>query len=383
MFVSISSSFYKRGHLVKKVYEQILSQTYTNWEWVVTDDFSEENDATPILKELALMDPRVKYYEQSRKKELFYNPHFGCKGDVVVQIDTDDVIMPKLLEVYVHNFTKFPDVMGMCCGWNTYLSSGAWSVCSVFSIDQDEIWSVHPPMARAFRNVFPQFDDGTMRFFQNDVNIVRYTENYGKFLYLPRSLYSYTKDDDSVSHKWYSDEDAVLIENERLMIEHRFGHLSNPNSDTWKGHYMGILNEASALLRCDNVNNSSVARKILYVDSSIKPYKRGLLKELFYDHYLSFSVRDKEQFDTVVVNLGPKEFDNLERLVEVIKYNHPYLSSMVIYLDSYAYKWKNVYGDTPLYQMDNDGLIPTKLRSMFGNYGFHAIGYSTYVYVAL
>jgi len=45
MFISVSTSFYKRAHLVEKVYEQLKQQTFTNWEWVVTDDFSEENSA--------------------------------------------------------------------------------------------------------------------------------------------------------------------------------------------------------------------------------------------------------------------------------------------------------------------------------------------------
>ena len=39
MKFSISTSFYNRGHLVENLYKQILAQTHTDWEWIVTDDF--------------------------------------------------------------------------------------------------------------------------------------------------------------------------------------------------------------------------------------------------------------------------------------------------------------------------------------------------------
>ena len=39
MKFSISTAFYRRGHLVEEIYYQILNQTHTDWEWVVTDDF--------------------------------------------------------------------------------------------------------------------------------------------------------------------------------------------------------------------------------------------------------------------------------------------------------------------------------------------------------
>ncbi len=87
MKFSISTTFYKRSHTVEYIYKQILDQTYTNWEWIVTDDFSEENNAEELLKEICNKDPRVKYYQQSRKKEIFWNPQKGSNGDVVVVLD--------------------------------------------------------------------------------------------------------------------------------------------------------------------------------------------------------------------------------------------------------------------------------------------------------
>ena len=45
MKFSISTSFYRRNNLVETLYKQLLDQTHTDWEWVVTDDFSDYNNA--------------------------------------------------------------------------------------------------------------------------------------------------------------------------------------------------------------------------------------------------------------------------------------------------------------------------------------------------
>jgi len=63
MKFSISTSFYKRSDKVQHLYQQILDQTYTNWEWIVTGIFSEENSAREKLLEICAKDSRVKYYE--------------------------------------------------------------------------------------------------------------------------------------------------------------------------------------------------------------------------------------------------------------------------------------------------------------------------------
>ena len=52
MKFSISTSFYRRAHLVEQIYQQILDQTHGDWEWVVTDDFSDYGDAKELLLEI-------------------------------------------------------------------------------------------------------------------------------------------------------------------------------------------------------------------------------------------------------------------------------------------------------------------------------------------
>jgi len=64
------TSFYNTEKYIQGLYESLLSQTYTNWDWVVTDDFSDDNTKEKLL-EICSKDRKVKYVEQSKKKEMF------------------------------------------------------------------------------------------------------------------------------------------------------------------------------------------------------------------------------------------------------------------------------------------------------------------------
>jgi teichuronic acid biosynthesis glycosyltransferase TuaG len=70
MKFTLTTSFYNGEQFVEQLYENILTQTYRNWEWVVTDDFSSDN-TKEILLSICNKDRRVKYVEQSSKKEMF------------------------------------------------------------------------------------------------------------------------------------------------------------------------------------------------------------------------------------------------------------------------------------------------------------------------
>ena len=233
MKFSISTSFYRRSHLVENLYKQILDQTHTDWEWIVTDDFSDYNNAEEILREICAKDPRVKYYNQSRKKECFYNPQRGCTGDIVIQFDSDDYAYPKILEIYNHFFLKHPEVAGISCLSHTVDANGNWIEIQgggTYDFENSPTFN-YTPMGRAWRNIIDEFDNGILKWYQNDTNIVRHVETKGKWLYLPRVLYKYYYSQDTFSREpGRTAEQFADIENERLFIESKFPYLNNPTN---------------------------------------------------------------------------------------------------------------------------------------------------------
>jgi glycosyltransferase involved in cell wall biosynthesis len=99
------------------IYESLLRQTYQNWEWVVTDDFSDDS-SYDILMEIAKKDERVKYITQKHKQEMYWNPHkfSSLDSDFILHLGSDDILYPKVLEVYKHFFLKMPEIFTIISG---------------------------------------------------------------------------------------------------------------------------------------------------------------------------------------------------------------------------------------------------------------------------
>jgi glycosyltransferase involved in cell wall biosynthesis len=321
MKFSISTSFYRRSHLVENLYKQILDQTHQDWEWIVTDDFSDYNNAEELLKEICQKDSRVKYYQQSRKKECFYNPQRGTTGEIVIQFDSDDYAYPRILEVYNHLFLKHPEVAGISCySKNVNEHKEFVEIQGGGHYDYEETSTFnYTPMGRAWRNIIDSFDEGQLKWYQNDTNIVRYVETKGKWLYIPRTLYEYNYSIDTFSREpGRSDEIYAEIEAERLYIESKFPYLNNPAKLTTSLYYLPIKYQSRDFTMGD-FNTSSTRKQILYVKKDIKVYERQLLKELFFDHDLYFDDTLNLKFDEIIVCLNEQTSDTLNNILNNLK----------------------------------------------------------------
>jgi glycosyltransferase involved in cell wall biosynthesis len=322
MKFSISTAFYRRAHLVEEIYYQILNQTHTDWEWVVTDDFSPYGNAEEILFDICSKDPRVSYYRQSRKKECYWNPQRGCKGDIVIQFDSDDFAYPKLMEVYNHFFLNRPEVAGISSFSHTVDSGGNWVEIQGGGnyIPGETPTFNFTPMGRAWRNTVPEFDNGELQWYQQDTNIVRHTETQGKWLYLPRVLYRYYYSVDTISREPRSDEQNELVERERLLIEKKFRWLHNKDKTTASLHFLPIMRIARDFSLGD-FNLAKSRQKIFYYKSDIKTYERQLLKELYFDHdlYFDLDVNEHPRYHEVVYHVDEYSIQNMEAIVNKLR----------------------------------------------------------------
>ena len=321
MKFSISTSFYKRDHLVESVYQQILNQTYTNWEWIVTDDFSEENSAREKLLEICANDSRVKYYEQSRKKECFYNPQRGATGDIIVMFDSDDFAYPKVLEIYYHMFTKHPEVAGISCFAFMYNNNEISNTPENWNFNSSTFDLI--PMCRAFKNIIKDFDDGSLLYFQNDTNIVRHIEMIGKWLYLPRTLYQYDKSDfNSFSRKEVSIETLYDIERERLFIENKFPELKCSDKLSTYTYFLPIM-ETARTLSFGNFCRAKESKNILLIKSNIKLHEKQLLKDLYFDHNLFFDYNLDQKFDEIVIEIDDDILSDFTLIKSTLSLTNP------------------------------------------------------------
>jgi teichuronic acid biosynthesis glycosyltransferase TuaG len=223
------TSFYNTEKYIQDLYDSLLSQTYTNWEWIVTDDFSDDNTKEKLL-DICSKDRKVKYVEQSKKKEMFYNPHWFCKdSEIIVELGSDDILSPKALEVYLYYFNKFPDVVMISCRANSILDNGGWNNFEVRDFKKcKNLLCGNILYLKAWRNIIKDVDYNPgdwMEFYYNDLVFNTHLEEHGKVLILPRALYKYRYTPKSISRKLYTMEnlEKLMIENKNIvsMVEER------------------------------------------------------------------------------------------------------------------------------------------------------------------
>jgi GT2 family glycosyltransferase len=94
----------------------ILNQTHKDFEFVIVDDESDDQQLVDLLNHYAATYPNVKVY-RCKHKYLSTALNFGlekCTGDIIVRMDSDDVAHPQLLKKHIEFFTHFPNAI--ICG---------------------------------------------------------------------------------------------------------------------------------------------------------------------------------------------------------------------------------------------------------------------------
>lgn len=108
---SLVTSFYNNTLTeVMDVYDGVVSQNYANWEWIITDDFS-NTETKKYLEEILRRDDRIRYIDQLQKREIYWNSHKYALGDIVCVLDADDKLAPMALNVLNHFYTLHPECM--------------------------------------------------------------------------------------------------------------------------------------------------------------------------------------------------------------------------------------------------------------------------------
>ena len=99
---------------IHELYESIKIQTYSDWEWVLY--LNGKAEIKDLSKEIR-NDNRVSIYEDREKHDNSTNVGYLKskafalgKGDALLEVDHDDLILPTCLEEVSKAFTKNPNV---------------------------------------------------------------------------------------------------------------------------------------------------------------------------------------------------------------------------------------------------------------------------------
>lgn len=111
--VSIIMANFNSIEFINQTMESVLSQTYTNWEFIIVDDCSTDNSREIID---SYKDDRIKRFYMDHHEHMVYGFNLGIShstGDYLARIDNDDTWEPDKLEKQINYMEMHPDC-GAC-----------------------------------------------------------------------------------------------------------------------------------------------------------------------------------------------------------------------------------------------------------------------------
>ena len=108
MKFSILIAHYNNARYFKQCFDSLVSQTYTNWEAIILDDGSKEDEKN-LIKTIIKGDERFKYFENSSNQGVGFTKSKLIElatGEILGYVDPDDAILPTAIEKSIAVFTR-------------------------------------------------------------------------------------------------------------------------------------------------------------------------------------------------------------------------------------------------------------------------------------
>ena len=107
--ISVVTPAHNAAPFLKETYQSLLQQTYTDWEWVVVDDGSNDETLT-LLREMAHEDCRVRVFTMERCSGAAKMPRdravYESRGDRLLVLDADDTLDRSYIEQMVQRMQE-------------------------------------------------------------------------------------------------------------------------------------------------------------------------------------------------------------------------------------------------------------------------------------
>jgi len=112
--ITIFTPTARGGVRLQRVFNSLRLQTYDNWEWIVIVDDPEDAESISELKRMVIKDCRVEYWIPDRQSgRIGHRKRQAAmlgQGDILLEMDHDDELLPHALKGVVSSFALHPDI---------------------------------------------------------------------------------------------------------------------------------------------------------------------------------------------------------------------------------------------------------------------------------
>jgi Glycosyl transferase family 2 len=115
--ISVVMPAFNAEKYVAEAIDSILSQTFTDFEFIIINDGSTDGTAD-VLEAFRRRDPRIQIHHQENSG-VATAMNLGCsmaRGEYVARMDADDISLPARLAAQVSYLDRYPE-MGLCGTW--------------------------------------------------------------------------------------------------------------------------------------------------------------------------------------------------------------------------------------------------------------------------
>lgn len=117
--VSVLMPLYNGRKYIEECLQSVQAQTFTDWEFIIVNDFGSDDGCAEVVKAYAAKDPRIILVQPDKRLGLASSLNLGlemAKGEYVARVDVDDPSYPERFEKQVTYLDKHPDIT-VCSSW--------------------------------------------------------------------------------------------------------------------------------------------------------------------------------------------------------------------------------------------------------------------------
>ena len=147
--ISILMGIYNCESTLSEAIDSIISQTYTNWRFIICDDGSSDQSFA-VAKEYEQRDP-ARFQVIKNEKNMGLNATLNkcvelADGDYIARMDGDDISVPERFAKEVAVLNQHPEYALVSCHMSTFDENGEWGCIKTLETPQVRDFPTHVPM---------------------------------------------------------------------------------------------------------------------------------------------------------------------------------------------------------------------------------------------